>query len=557
LLQLNPQHVNAQYYLALTQIAGENLASGSEVLENLQHNHPDRVDIFKSFVESLIRLNAQDKIRALAETENDSKKLFLLANTLMENNWPLPAIPVYEKLLARTPDNSAYLNNLASAYDSNNDFEKAIDLYKKSIALDPNYAGAYANLGRVLCDTNQLEQAETWLRKGLTVDPNDAGLYINLGRVFNFRQDFQQSRKHYQIALKLAPNNAIAMYNLGSSYQKTGELALAEKYYQQCLSIAPNHSDAELNLGLCQLSMGKFNSAWGHYFKRVRQLIHNEQLSPVIPGQDFQGKTVYLCFSQGIGDELFFLRFIPALKQQNAKVIYRCSRKLFPLLKDHPWLDQVIDENDAMPAADYYFTVDDLPLITAMDAIEKIPTAFPLQLENNNALDESLQALPRPFIGITWRAGLQIEKTNFRNNQTRLSKVFSLDDMIELFQDFTGTIFVLQRNPQESELALLDSKFSNVVNASEYNNDLQKMLSLLARLDDYVCVSNANIHLLSGINKSAKVLIPYPPEWRWMDTTGNSPWFPMMETYRQSSDGSWTQALNTLKSSLGSLYNAA
>jgi hypothetical protein len=54
------------------------------------------------------------------------------------------------------------------------------------------------------------------------------------------------------------------------------------------------------------------------------------------------------------------------------------------------------------------------------------------------------------------------------------------------------------------------------------------------------------MHLMAGLGRTARVLVPHPPEWRWMVREGESPWFPGFETYRQKVDGDWTPALGRL-----------
>ena len=45
------------------------------------------------------------------------------------------------------------------------------------------------------------------------------------------------------------------------------------------------------------------------------------------------GVTVALLGEQGLGDEMFFLRYLPLLKMRGATVLYRlCNAKLRPLL---------------------------------------------------------------------------------------------------------------------------------------------------------------------------------------------------------------------------------
>ena len=85
---------------------------------------------------------------------------------------------------------------------------------------------------------------------------------------------------------------------------------------------------------------------------------------------------------------------------------------------------------------------------------------------------------------------------------------------------------------------------------SDLNDDLEGMLALLALIDDYVGVSNTNMHLRAAAGRTARVLVPQPAEWRWMAGRASSPWFPGFSIYRQSLDGSWTQALARLREDL-------
>jgi hypothetical protein len=82
------------------------------------------------------------------------------------------------------------------------------------------------------------------------------------------------------------------------------------------------------------------------------------------------------------------------------------------------------------------------------------------------------------------------------------------------------------------------------------NEDLEAMLALLALIDDYIGVSNTNMHLRAGVGKTARVLVPCPPEWRWMAQGEMSPWFPGFRIYRQKNDGDWSTALNELRSDI-------
>jgi hypothetical protein len=76
------------------------------------------------------------------------------------------------------------------------------------------------------------------------------------------------------------------------------------------------------------------------------------------------------------------------------------------------------------------------------------------------------------------------------------------------------------------------------------------MLALLAVLDEYVTVSNTNVHLRAAVGRGSRVLVPHPPEFRWMAAGRVSPWFPDSLIYRQDRAGSWDTAFAALTADL-------
>jgi hypothetical protein len=110
---------------------------------------------------------------------------------------------------------------------------------------------------------------------------------------------------------------------------------------------------------------------------------------------------------------------------------------------------------------------------------------------------------------------------------------------------------VLQRVPKPEDVASFSKALGRPwLDWSGLNDDLQDALAGLSLLDDYVGVSNTNMHLLAGIGKTARVLVPHPAEWRWMAAGDESPWFPGFRIYRQSRDNTWNEALARLKEDL-------
>ena len=522
----------------------------------IQQNNRDE-HVILGLAHNYIQTDQLDKLLKFSYSLTDYTHQFNIATLCLTTKKAETARSIYENLLKNSSASANLLNNLASAYDMLNNTSKAKELYQKCIDINPDFIGAYSNLGRLLSDLNQLDEAKSVLNTALNKSPDDVNTNINLGRVYSLENNPEKALNCFFHAKINAPDNALLMYNIGNEKGVQGHLQDAEAYYRSALAIDPNYADAEFNLGLLELGQGKFKTAWGHYFKRLRNLEHGETLSSITPGMSYKNKRLYICYSQGLGDELFFLRFLPILKKQGCHITYRCQPKLFPLLQHLSAIDELITGDRENPICDYYFAVDDLPLILDMNNAEQIPTDISLNVNNtlHQVLLEKFKHLPRPFIGITWRAGTSLTMTDFRSTERHLNKEFPFERLLELSKGFQGSVFILQRNPQATELNLIKQHCNAIMlDVSEYNENLEDMLALLNLLDDTIAVSNTNIHLLAGIDKSAKLLIPYPPDWRWMYISDRSPWFPSMETFRQDKNGSWEQAILHLQHQLSNEY---
>jgi hypothetical protein len=151
---------------------------------------------------------------------------------------------------------------------------------------------------------------------------------------------------------------------------------------------------------------------------------------------------------------------------------------------------------------------------------------------------------PPPYLGLTWRAGTA--PADQRGRSWLLHKEIPVDALAGAVKGFPGTIIALQRLPRSGEIAQLSERVSRQVHdLTGLNEDLETMLALLAAIDEYVGVSNTNMHLRAGAGRTARVLVPRPAEWRWM-VAGESPWFPGFRVYRQQRDGDWSAALGRL-----------
>jgi hypothetical protein len=156
---------------------------------------------------------------------------------------------------------------------------------------------------------------------------------------------------------------------------------------------------------------------------------------------------------------------------------------------------------------------------------------------------------PPPYLGITWRAGIAPEEQ--RGADAVLYKSIEPEMLASAIAVARGTVIALQRNPRPGEIERASRALGRPVHdLTALNEDLDAMLALLSLLDEYVGVSNTNMHLRAAVCRTARVLVPAPAEWRWMQRGKASPWFPGFAIYRQTLQGEWKGALDALRRDL-------
>jgi tetratricopeptide (TPR) repeat protein len=479
---------------------------------------------------------------------------------------------------------------LASLALQRSDPELALAHIQRALELDRRNAG-YLNLhGVALAEAGQLDAAEAALRRALRQQPANAEAHYNLGKVLQKKGDLAGARTAYGRAVSLEPKYPGARDNYAFVLQGLGDLqgaisvleaAVADEpgepfhwmllasalmaargheatiaLYEEACRQLPDSSKLHWYLGHALLAVGDFGRGW-----RERTLGREALSSRVLPGMPpkcpdrLDARRVLVVSDEGLGDILFYLRFVPLLLERGARVSVRVPDKLVALLQTAGRFESVLAKSasDAgADAAELRILTGDLPFV--LDC-EKAPAPFALTPRTD--LAEGWRARlaplgPPPYIGVTWRAGTEPSRgPEFGRGTPVFFKAIELDVLGGALRRAPGTLVSLQRLPTPGETdALAESAGRWVHDLSAVNDDLESAAALLAVLDDYVAVSNTNVHLRSGVGRTSRVLMQFPPEWRWMASGESSPWFPGCRIYRQSPTGDWTSAIEALAADL-------
>jgi tetratricopeptide (TPR) repeat protein len=452
------------------------------------------------------------------------------------------------------PDDPGVRFNLALTLQDLGRREEAESEYRRVIAQAPELPEPHLNLGVILKEQGKLEEAETRLCRAIEINPDLAEAHSNLGVVRIERGQLEEAEESCRRALALRPGFAEAHLNLGNVLYRKGDMAGAGEAYGAAIGHKPAYSTAYSNRSWTNLLIGRFAEGFRDYLFRPTL---DRRLSPFpeapLP-EDLNGRQLTVLLDQGIGDEIFFLRFAEKLKQRGATITYIATQKIVSLLKRVPCLDRVVPFDDMAPILDQAtppLSVGDLPFLSGAKERADIPS--PLAISPlPNRLSEMRSRLadlgPAPRIGIAWRAGI--------TQKGRLFKETPMARIAEALREIPASVVVLQRHPKEGEVAAFAEALGRpVADFTELNDDLEGMLALVALLDDYVGVSCTNVHLRAASGGKGRVLLPFPPEFRWMAEGEESPWFPGYTLYRegtsdQGAGHTWDDAFERLSRDL-------
>ncbi len=506
---------------------------------------------------------------------------FNLGNALRDLKEPAESIAAYRKAIALDPGYADAINSLGSVFQSTLRFDEAEAQYRECLSVAPDHLLARYNLASVVMDLGRFEEAERVCREVVERAPHAPTGYTILGAAVGHQGRLLEARACHAHAARLAPDDPKTVENYGATLMEVGDFAAGLRWLTRSLALSPESDAPRQLLGIELLAHGHLQDGWIEYGVRPAALRFREKypaldLARSLP-QDLSGKHICVLREQGLGDELFFLRYAPVLAARGARITYRSSDKIAGLLARAPCIHAQVEEMAPLPPADANILVGDLPhalgesVSSPLDFADGPPTTslpelnvyasiywppvpksldlHPLESRVGSLRARLAKLGPPPYIGVTWRAGTAPEEQNAVT--WLLFKSIGLTSIAHAMAKVGGTIIALQRKPGTGELDALSQALGRPAHDfTDLNEDLESMLALLSLLDDYVAVSNTNVHLRAAVGKTARVLVPAPAEWRWRQSGRSTPWFPGFQLYRQSLQGDWRAALSALKSDL-------
>ncbi len=512
-----------------------------------------------------------------------------LGNVLRDLQRFDEALAAYRTALNLDPGMVDARNSIGSVLHSLLKFGDAEREYRACVESAPDYLIARYNLASVTMDLGRFGEAEAICREIVDRTPDLPDAHRLLGTTIASQARLLGALPWYKRAAELSPKDSQNAQAYGGALMEAGYSMEGLRWLAHAAALDPQSLSVKRVAAGVLLAHGFFREGWINYAARpaageIRARNPDLRLMESV-GTSLKDSKVCVVAEQGLGDQLFFLRYAPQLALLGARIAHRASRKLHSLLERVPALEVVLRENAELPPADTYVLAGDLPRALVelpcspiaaagarsgpSEALPELrhritifwpPLAPTLRIaplpEKMAAIREQLAAFgPPPYIAVTWRGGTAPEKQ--QTSTWLLFKSIGLREIGEALGRCKGTIVAVQRKPEPHEIeALANAVAKPVLDLSALNDDLESMLAALSLMDEYVGVSNTNMHLRAAAGRTARVLVPVPAEWRWMQHGKTSPWFPGFAVYRQSLQGDWRAALEHLRRDMEMNYGA-
>lgn len=461
-----------------------------------------------------------------------------------------PALADFTQVISMSPGSHQAYNNRGNVFSKIGKKDQALSDFNEAISLAPDFAKAYNNKGALLLELKKFHDALESFEKALDLNPNFTKALNNRGLTFLALNCFENAAADFLAAIGLQPDFLGALNNLGVLYDELKMPQKALKAFDEAISINPKYADAQFNKSILLLRLGNYDMGWSLYEWRKHPEKQREFTSTLrrfaeplwLGKEDISGKTVFLYWEQGLGDTIQFSRLAEQVSLLGGKVLLEVQEPLANLMQGLRGVHQIIRPGDKIPEFDFHCPLMSLPHALGL-TIDCVPANVPYvgvskdMLEFwRNKLGEQIQ----PRVGIVW-SGNKLHN-NDHNRSIRLAELAGNISAV-------SQLFSLQKEMPSEDLEY----FSNCENIQHFGDDLlsfSETAALTQLMDIVISVDTSVAHLAGALGKNVQLLLPYTADFRWLEDTDKSPWYPSMTILRQGAGRSWADVMRSVNSAI-------
>lgn len=477
---------------------------------------------------------------------------FELANVLHMQGRLAEAAEQYRVLICAFPGFSEGHYNLGVTEALLGRYREALEAYQRTLALAPEHRNARNNLAVLVQqfggDAGRQEAARLYDE----VRTPEARYNLALTRQLEGRLD--DAGRLYEELLRDFPEHADARNNLGNIRLARERPAEALEEYRRAIAADPAHAEAQTNAGTAALTLGDWAYGFAQYEWRGKVAPRvgaggsrgrrpaPARRGPRWNGEPLEGRTLLVEAEQGLGDTIQFCRFLPLAAARGGRVVVECHPPLVELVASVAGVEAVFPLGGPAPRFDAVCPMMSLPHALGIEFLAlpagvpyiTVPEA-PAEYWRTRVREE--KGLNRLAVGLTWSGN-----PDYRENGRRTVPEAALAELgaaagirwINLQKDRPGAAI------PRMDLAALETPATTLTDAA----------AIVEALDLVVSADTSMAHLAGALARPVWLMTPYAPDWRWMLGRSDSPWYPTMRLFRQSSPHDWTPIVAAIRDAL-------
>jgi tetratricopeptide (TPR) repeat protein len=488
------------------------------------------------------------------------------------------ALSDFKNFLKIQPNSWNSFYNIANCYSELKEYEEALKNYDQAIELNPNNPDIYLSCGVTYYKLEQHEDALKSYGHALELDPSNADVYFSRGVTYYELGKYEEALKNYDQAIELKSdevhaytNRAIVNVELkfykdafkdfdcainikpdffetyssrGVLFTKLKQHEKALKDFNHAIELKPDIGNAYFNKAILKFLEGHFEEGLELFEWRWKTTFLNLQprdfKQPLWLGQEsLTNKIILIHHEQGLGDSIQFSRYIPLLdKYHPKKILLEAPQVLISCLSTLRGNFKIVRLGDPLPHFDCYCPIMSLPL-AFKTTLENIPSEMPYLYADKNKIslwETKLGTKINPRVGLVW--------SGFKGHKNDRNRSLLLNQLKPIF-DLPFEFHALQKEIREIDLEVLNNE-SKIRQHQNELIDFSDTAALIEHLDLVVSVDTSVAHLAGALGKKVFLMLPYAPDYRWMDERLDSPWYPTMRLFRQPQEDDWNSVVSEI-----------
>lgn len=554
LLETDPQHVDALVSLATLYLQLGKLSDSAQYFERalvLQprkllalHNYALCLKQQKLFERALAQFDLAIAVNPQYELAYKNK--FALLASLGRH---VECVAGLQQALRYVPHSTDLNLLLAASLRADKQDVQALAVVEHLLDVNSKLAAAHNTRGNILLDLGRAQDAVAAYTQAIQLQTDYANAEGNLAIAYLSLAEYDKALAGFDRALQLDPRLPGMRNNRANALQNLHRFDEAMCAYDDILRHDPRDHIAAANKGMLCLLMGQFAEGWSLYearWKNVAMSIHSELLAyPVWNGQDsLQGKTIIMHPEQGYGDTIQFCRYARVLAQQAEKVYLVVNEPLLRLVSNSAahWPEaqqiEVISTGASIPAFHYQLPLLSAPRVlnTDLNSIPDFGTYLYADAESLARWKQVLGTKNKRRIGLVWSGS---EKhSNDKNRSLLLRELVHVLDA-ELSTEFE--FHSLQKEIKQGDLTYL-----SVLPVHDHAQNLHNFsdtAALIMQMDLVISVDTSVAHLAAALGVETWILLSHVPDFRWLLTRDDSPWYRSVRLFRQTKPRDWHTVL--------------